>query len=176
MNPATADVPQSSDLTKLVNKHDSVSVPESAQHMFKFVNDLVFGGKLPDIPVRFETKLKSTAGMFDGRNKEIRLSRTICREKRTMLSVLVHEMCHAAEKYIDGAEPCHGPNFRKWGSLCNAKLGDCIDPVSRCHFYEVFRKYSWVCCECKHPNRSHKLGCVICKKCRVTNTIKKKTM
>jgi hypothetical protein len=38
-------------------------------------------------------------------------------------------MRHAAEKFIDGAKPGHGANFRKWAAMCNAMT---VDPVGRC--------------------------------------------
>lgn len=47
----------------------------------------------------------------------IELSEKVCTTPCRLASILLHEMCHAAQWVVDrAAKPPHGAAFRKWGA------------------------------------------------------------
>ncbi len=79
-------------------------------------------------------------------------------------SSLIHELCHAATWIIDGVKRAgHGPIWKAWlvnKLLINKLIIICdrgqkansvypqLEPISRCHSYEISYKYTYLCTTC----------------------------
>ena len=71
--------------------------------LYSDLNSQAFDGKLPTIPVFYNKKLKSTAGKFKFAKGKgfIEISPNVCRDAGQVKETLAHEMCHAAQKFVD---------------------------------------------------------------------------
>ena len=95
---------------------------EDLQRWYRRLNRELFGGELPDLPVRFASDLEGILGkayfvvLQDGRLEPTRisLSRRHPWSARFLRKVLVHEMVHVWSYEVLG-EAGHGPRF--WGKL-----------------------------------------------------------
>ena len=75
-----------------------------AYKFYTQINGKVFEGKLPQMPIRWNARLKTTAGRYFGSgNKQIRIemSSKLLDDERRIFGTLAHEMCHAAVDLID---------------------------------------------------------------------------
>lgn len=90
---------------------------ELAAVLFSLYNDSIFDNQLPpSLNLRWSGRLSSTAGYFSGRNEVIVLSSKIIKYPGILVCTLIHEMCHAAVRYIDKKVglPPHGYAWRSW--------------------------------------------------------------
>ncbi|CAH1392486.1 unnamed protein product [Nezara viridula] len=99
---------------------------ELAHLLFKLFNKEIFAGKLPPLEIKWSDELTTTAGVtkcsFDvNENKNgkmpspvIQLARTATNDASKVRDALLHELCHAANLWIDGRGGGHGPLFDKW--------------------------------------------------------------
>ena len=154
---------------------DAAKAPNTTlKGMFDEINRTAFDGKLPDVVVKYNRRLKSTGGRFvrpTGKDAYIEVSPLVCRSLEAVRETLAHEMCHHAQHALDGKtgpKLGHGPDFKVWGKVVFEKTGMAVTTL---HAYEIHRKYKWTCSACGHANRSHCAGKVTCKKCRGKFTI-----
>ncbi len=76
---------------------------------------------------------------------------------------LIHELCHAACWIIDGNKSAsHGPVWQAWADKALAHLPR-LDPVTRCHNYEISYKHIYKClrCDFKYVPISLVCGCLL---------------
>ena len=157
----------------------ALSLPKKIvlKDMYDAYNASVFGGRLPStMSVSFSDDLGSKAGMTrftfrrlsDGKvdpssiNAEIFIaSQTYFNRESYIANTLVHEMCHAANVYIDHMTPSkddaesHGPLWVKWTDLASAvhpELGK-ITQIARGFIKWTYRYL----CDCNQPKRKDEL-------------------
>jgi len=82
---------------------------------FARVNQEVFGGSLPSIPLRLCGRMKRRNGHFRSAPLEIAISRALCEHAVPGESemTLRHEMIHLWQ-HVTGGRVGHGPDFRVW--------------------------------------------------------------
>lgn len=81
---------------------------------YQALNQEFFDGELPLIAIRWSDRMTRTAGLYDGRNRQIILSRPLLQHHpQALISTLLHEMIHL---WCDWVKHCpyeaHGPLFR----------------------------------------------------------------
>lgn len=147
--------------------------------LFRVINDKVFHSALPQISVTFNPRLVAVAGRYFPPHKQhksvIELSIQHCTDMKTTVSVLVHEMCHAAQYEIDMEPPkvkgekrdVHGPVFKKWAKIATDAMGDMIYPVERCFKPEVKaeKQYITKCPKCQYIGSANQRG-TKCRRCK----------
>ena len=102
---------------------------------------------------------------YDAKEKRIsiKLASRLITTTSDLAEILVHEMCHAAVRSIDGVlerKEKHGKNFKGWGQKVMKTFPEIT--VTRCHHMDVFKKYRYECSMChktlhKSLNRLHKV-------------------
>ncbi|CAI8055512.1 Acidic repeat-containing protein [Geodia barretti] len=64
-------------------------------------------------------------------------------------------MCHAAVWIIDGIKDgCHRRHWRAWSSKANSVHPD-LDPITRCHSYDISYKFHYHCTRCDYKLGRH---------------------
>ncbi|KAI1724763.1 sprT-like family domain-containing protein [Ditylenchus destructor] len=149
-----------------------------AGRLYRIFQRHVFDNKLPsDMPIKWSKSLKSTAGMFRGKVSKfdngkhsiegyIELSVEICNSAARVRDVLLHECCHAAVRFID--EDLSEKHGKKWNQWCERAFSafPSIQPVSRCHRYEVASRAKSSCEKCGSKMRKLKKKDIkICNEC-----------
>ncbi|CAK1546828.1 unnamed protein product [Leptosia nina] len=138
-----------------------------AQRMFKEFNQNVFGDKLDqDMPITWDTKLRSTAGTTTNRLikkssgqqlrvSSIKLSCKVLDTPQRARDTLIHELCHAATWQIDGElRAGHGPLWVKWCKMALRVFPE-LGEISRCHDLEIHFKYCYKCTQCGYSVKRH---------------------
>jgi SprT-like family/2-cysteine adaptor domain len=137
-------------------------------HFFRLFDDTIFQSKLAGrVAAMFNDTLTSDGGYTEYWLKstrcEIHLSTIVINSMIKLRSILIHEMCHAANRVIDKINDAeHGPKWLKWVHLAEAafpKLGKI--PIK--HRYSAVRRAE--CNYCKTSKTPEFVG-VVCKKCR----------
>jgi len=80
----------------------------------------------------------------------ISLSMKVLKTEAQLVATLAHELCHAADKIIDGHiendnESCHGEHFWKWANIVNKKFPHIV--ITQFHDYHLDR-YNYHCPTC----------------------------
>lgn len=149
---------------------DLTTEEKTLNDIFDEINVAAFDNKLPTINVKFNQRLKSTAGQIIfrmGVPMGIDLSPSVCRSQAAVRDTLAHEMCHYAQFALDKTDfrrIGHGPDFKRWAQVVMARMPG-VSITTR-HSYEVHKKYSWICSKCSRVNKSHTLGKRKCLKCK----------
>ena len=119
--------------------------------------------KLPDIPVRWNSRMSSTAGKASvkkvngKRVSKIELSSKVLTTVERLRNTLCHELCHSAAWLIDGYRGGHGATFKKWARIAEQQLPSHWNlNITRCHSYEIDHKYEWTCQKCGHAFKRQK--------------------
>jgi len=116
-----------------------------------------------NLKVEFNKRFASKAGSFQG-NKIVLSTKIIISWERLKQTVL-HELCHAAVKYVSQVNDNHGPFFHKWAIICDIHLGVLI-PTR--HTYDIKFKHVYKCSSCgidHSRNRAMDISRKVCK-CR----------
>lgn len=103
----------------------------------------------------------------------IELSTKVMSTRHQLACTLLHEMCHLAECFIDGAaKGGHGARFKRW--MRRAAVAEPEFPVTIRHTYVTVHKHRWGCVFCKREvGRQGKSidpavdGCFACKRALV---------
>ncbi|KAK7468505.1 hypothetical protein VKT23_003011 [Stygiomarasmius scandens] len=127
---------------------------EYAEKLYDELNQKIFGKKLPDAPLQWNTRLLTTAGKAQWhRSREgietssIQLATKILVDEDRIRKTLAHEMCHLACWIIDrNPKEAHGSLFKSWARRVEAKRPDIT--VSVTHDYEITHPYNWKCADC----------------------------
>ncbi|CAH2099246.1 unnamed protein product [Euphydryas editha] len=140
-------------------------------------NKIVFDDALEvDMPILWDTKLRSTAGTTTNRLiktargdkirvSSIKLSTKVLDAVQRLRDTLIHELCHAATWIIDGElRAGHGPLWKKWAEKALRKFPE-LGEISRCHNMEIHYKYSYKCTRCGYSIKRHSKSIDTTKKC-----------
>eukprot|EP00039_Didymoeca_costata_P022847 m.5349 g.5349 ORF g.5349 m.5349 type:complete len:662 (-) comp3280_c0_seq2:294-2279(-) len=154
-----------------------------AQEWYTEFNRRVFHDKLPSVHVgkmqsqdenilelTWSKTLNTTAGTTKlmrrpGRSNvaSIQLSTKVVDTRVKLKSTLAHEMCHAAAWLLNNnSKPPHGPIFKKWGMLVEAKYPDLS--VETCHTYDINYKFKYQCQTCRKIYGRHSKSIDVTKK------------
>ncbi|KPJ19569.1 Acidic repeat-containing protein [Papilio machaon] len=130
------------------------------RRLFLDFNKVIFDDVLDaDLPIIWDTKLRSTAGTTTNRllktargdrirTSSIKLSLKVVDTPQRLRDTLVHELCHAATWLIDGElRAGHGPLWKKWATRALKLLPE-LGEISRCHDMEIYFKYCYKCTKC----------------------------
>ncbi|KAG6460498.1 hypothetical protein O3G_MSEX012023 [Manduca sexta] len=129
-----------------------------------------------DMPIVWDTKLRSTAGTTTNRRiktakgdrirtSSIKLSTKVLDAPERLRDTLIHEMCHAATWLIDGElKAGHGPLWKKWATRALRVYPE-LGEISRCHDMAIHFKYSYKCTKCGYSVQRHSKSLDITKKC-----------
>lgn len=132
------------------------NLDQRARELYNEYNKAIFGNKLPsNMAITWNNRLSTMAGRTYSGIKNgvysvwIELSSKLIDREERLKQTLCHEMCHAAVRSIDKIRksPAHGLLFKRW-----AKHAMAIYPhlsISRCHSYEIVRKYMYRCISIK---------------------------
>ncbi|XP_011551170.3 uncharacterized protein LOC105382893 [Plutella xylostella] len=147
------------------------------RRLFEDFNKNVFADGLEaDMPVVWDSKLRSTAGTTTNRliktstgvrtrTSSIKLSLKVLDAPCRLRDTLIHEMCHAATWVIDQElRAGHGPLWRKWATRALAVYPE-LGEISRCHDLEIHFKYSYKCGKCGYTIHRHSKSIDVTKKC-----------
>ncbi|XP_041433444.1 DNA-dependent metalloprotease SPRTN-like [Xenopus laevis] len=128
------------------------------QALFHEFNQRFFSGMLPEMEVKWSTKMTRAAGMTHhllGDNDncvqcKIHLSQPILelRPRRDTVESLLHEMIHAYLCVTKSKDPGddHGPNFQHLMGILNETLGTNIAIQHNFHKeVEALKKHQWEC-------------------------------
>ncbi|XP_053619145.1 germ cell nuclear acidic protein [Plodia interpunctella] len=150
---------------------------ELCRRLFVEFNKTVFDNALEeDMPILWDTKLRSTAGTTTNRlvktssgvrrrTSSIKLSLKVLDAPQRLRDTLVHELCHAAVWLVDGAlRAGHGPLWRKWATHALRKFPE-LGEISRCHDMQIHFKYTYKCTKCGYSIPRHSKSIDITKKC-----------
>ncbi|KAM3957283.1 uncharacterized protein ACR2FA_008707 [Aphomia sociella] len=148
-----------------------------ARRLFGEFNKIVFDNALEeDMPILWDTKLRSTAGTTTNRllknskgerrrTSSIKLSTKVIDAPQRLRDTLIHELCHAATWLIDGElRAGHGPLWKKWATHALRKFPE-LGEISRCHDMQIHFKYSYKCTKCGYNIQRHSKSIDISKKC-----------
>ncbi|KAH8084659.1 SprT-like family-domain-containing protein [Filobasidium floriforme] len=124
-----------------------------ADNLVQELNENVFLGRLPEIPLEWSSRLLTTAGRAHRRRLQpgetlpqvrIELAEKILDDEDRLNRTLAHELCHVATWIISGdLKNPHGANFKAWGSKVNRYRPDIV--VTTKHNYKIAYKYYWRC-------------------------------
>ncbi|XP_045539672.1 uncharacterized protein LOC106716637 [Papilio machaon] len=147
------------------------------RRLFLDFNKVIFDNVLDaDLPIIWDTKLRSTAGTTTNRLLKtargdrirtscIKLSLKVVDTPQRLRDTLVHELCHAATWLIDGElRAGHGPLWKKWATRALKLLPE-LGEISRCHDMEIYFKYCYKCTKCGYSIKRHSKSIDITKKC-----------
>ncbi|CAF4902689.1 unnamed protein product [Pieris macdunnoughi] len=148
-----------------------------ARRLYSEFNREVFGNKLDkDMPLIWDTKLRSTAGTTTNRLikkstgeklrvSSVKLSTKVLDSAQRARDTLIHEMCHAATWILDGElKAGHGPLWVKWCKVALRVFPE-LEEISRCHELEIHYKYSYKCQQCGYSIKRHSKSIDVTKKC-----------
>ena len=137
---------------------------ELAKLLYDLYNEKAFGGALPRcIPIRWNRRLQSAAGQsvfyrtFNrstrqpvGRPRSIsvELSTKILNSPSRLRDTLAHELCHVATLVVSGKKDGHGDVWKQWTRQFMDTCPD-LPNISRCHSYDIEKKYGYQCVLCK---------------------------
>ncbi|CAG5037933.1 unnamed protein product [Parnassius apollo] len=140
-------------------------------------NQVVFNNALDeDMPIIWDTKLRSTAGTTTNRQvknakgdrirtSSIKLSTKVVDAPQRLRDTLIHELCHAATWLIDGElRAGHGPLWKKWATRALQAFPE-LGEISRCHDLEIYYKYCYKCTKCGYSIKRHSKSIDVTKKC-----------
>lgn len=140
-------------------------------------NQAVFDNAMDaDMPILWDTKLRTTAGTTTNRliknskggrirTSSIKLSTKVVDGPQRLRDTLIHEMCHAATWLIDSElRAGHGPLWNKWAKRALQVYPE-LGEISRCHDLEVHFKYSYKCTKCGYSVQRHSKSIDVTKKC-----------
>ncbi|XP_023952049.2 germ cell nuclear acidic protein [Bicyclus anynana] len=159
--------------------HDSFKTlkEQLSRRLFVEFNKMVFDNAMDaDLPIMWDTKLRSTAGTTTNRliktsrgerirTSSIKLSTKVLDAAQRLRDTLIHEMCHAATWLIDGElRAGHGPVWKKWASRALRKFPE-LGEISRCHDMEIHYKYCYKCTKCGYSIKRHSKSIDITKRC-----------
>ena len=178
------DTPVKSTDSVLVNQPLSC---EQLQDMWKALDSLYFGGRLPSIRIEWSTRLTASSGLFvsqvgprnrwvtqgfrHGEARVIRLSAPLLCEQshEEIRRTLAHEMIHQWEYDVRKRRPSHGEDFRRMMDRMNM---DGLQVRVRHDLEEGLEKlnrYAWQCVECGLTYYRHRRTIVpsrhICSRC-----------
>ncbi|XP_045488206.1 uncharacterized protein LOC110999599 isoform X2 [Pieris rapae] len=147
------------------------------RRLYSEFNREVFGNKLDkDMPLIWDTKLRSTAGTTTNRLikkstgeklrvSSVKLSTKVLDSAQRARDTLIHEMCHAATWILDGElKAGHGPLWVKWCKVALRVFPE-LEEISRCHELEIHYKYSYKCKQCGYSIKRHSKSIDVTKKC-----------
>ncbi|CAH0731636.1 unnamed protein product, partial [Brenthis ino] len=148
-----------------------------ARRLYKEFNKVIFDDAMDaDLPIIWDTKLRSTAGTTTNRliktsngsrirASTIKLSTKVLDAVQRLRDTLIHELCHAATWLIDGEMRAgHGPLWKKWAKK-SLKLFPELGEISRCHDMEIHYKYTYKCMKCGYSIKRHSKSIDTTKKC-----------
>ena len=132
-----------------------------ASRVFAELNAIAFDGTLPnDTRLIWNPRLRMTAGrcrflLLKGtRTAEIELSPRVLDTPARLRETMAHEMCHAAQWVLDGADkPPHGPVFQQWARRVEEHVPDLH--VTTRHSYKVFCRHRYSCTACEQMYGRH---------------------
>ncbi|CAK1595508.1 unnamed protein product [Parnassius mnemosyne] len=140
-------------------------------------NKVVFNNALDeDMPIIWDTKLRSTAGTTTNRllknakgdrirTSSIKLSTKVVDAPQRLRDTLIHELCHAATWLIDAElRAGHGPLWKKWATRALKAFPE-LGEISRCHDMEIYYKYCYKCTKCGYSIQRHSKSIDVTKKC-----------
>ncbi|KAI0985333.1 hypothetical protein GJ496_001183 [Pomphorhynchus laevis] len=155
-------------------KNFQIHAQKISRQLYDQVNDTVFDSRLPkDLTLLWTGRLRTTAGqcLFKGNKvQKIELATKICDDPVKLRDTLIHEMCHVAVAEIDNdTNGGHGRFWRKW-TLKAMKKYPFINPIKRCHNYEVFKMSIYDCTQCGHSVKrcAKSLEAIHCERCAGT--------
>ncbi|XP_050678072.1 germ cell nuclear acidic protein-like [Leptidea sinapis] len=147
------------------------------RRLFTEFNKAVFDNAFDaDLPILWDTKLRSTAGTTTNRLiknssgerirvSSIKLSSKVVDNAERLRDTLIHELCHAATWLLDGEiRAGHGPLWRKWASKA-VKLIPELGQISVCHDLAIHYKYTYQCQRCGYSIKRHSKSIDVTKKC-----------
>ncbi|CAH0599155.1 unnamed protein product [Chrysodeixis includens] len=148
-----------------------------ARRLYVEFNKAVFDDGLDaDMPILWDTKLRTTAGTTTNRlvknskgdrirSSSIKLSTKVLDGPQRLRDTLIHEMCHAATWLIDSElRAGHGPLWNKWAKRA-LRIYPELGEISRCHDLEIHFKYSYKCTRCGYSVQRHSKSIDVTKKC-----------
>ncbi|XP_026733919.1 acidic repeat-containing protein [Trichoplusia ni] len=148
-----------------------------ARRLYVEFNKGVFDDALDaDMPILWDTKLRTTAGTTTNRliknskgdrirSSSIKLSTKVLDGPQRLRDTLIHEMCHAATWLIDSElRAGHGPLWNKWAKRALRVYPE-LGEISRCHDMEIHFKYSYKCTKCGYSVQRHSKSIDVTKKC-----------
>ncbi|XP_013148784.1 PREDICTED: uncharacterized protein LOC106111305 [Papilio polytes] len=147
------------------------------RRLFLDFNKIVFDNVLDaDLPIIWDTKLRSTAGTTTNRllktargdrirTSSVKLSSKVVDAPQRLRDTLIHELCHAATWLLDGElRAGHGPLWKKWATRALKLLPE-LGEISRCHDMEIYFKYCYKCTKCGYSIKRHSKSIDVTKKC-----------
>ncbi|XP_073958744.1 uncharacterized protein [Choristoneura fumiferana] len=147
------------------------------RRLYEEFNRVVFDGALDDdLPITWDTKLRSTAGTTTNRlvktsrgdrlrTSAIKLSCKVLDTPMRVRDTLIHELCHAATWLLDAElRAGHGPLWKKWASRALQAIPE-LGEISRCHNLEIHFKYTYKCTKCGYSIQRHSKSIDVTKKC-----------
>ncbi|CAG4981219.1 unnamed protein product [Colias eurytheme] len=150
---------------------------ELARRLFIEFNKCIFDNELDaDLPILWDTKLRTTAGTTTNRliknskgerirTSSVKLSCKVVDAPQRLRDTLVHELCHAATWLLDGAlRAGHGPLWDKWAKK-SLRVFPELGEISRCHDMEIHFKYCYKCTRCGYSIKRHSKSIDVTKKC-----------
>ncbi|XP_075986973.1 uncharacterized protein LOC142983794 isoform X2 [Anticarsia gemmatalis] len=129
-----------------------------------------------DMPILWDTKLRTTAGTTTNRliknsrgerirTSSIKLSSKVLDAPARLRDTLIHELCHAATWLLDNElRAGHGPLWNKWAKRALQVYPE-LGEISRCHDMEIHFKYSYKCTKCGYSVQRHSKSIDVTKKC-----------
>ncbi|XP_041984235.1 uncharacterized protein LOC121736850 [Aricia agestis] len=159
--------------------HDSYKTlrEKLARRLFEEFNKSVFDNAMDaDLPILWDSKLRSTAGTTTNRliktasgdrirTSSVKLSTKVLDTPQRLRDTLIHELCHAATWLIDGElRAGHGPLWKKWATK-SLRVYPELGEISRCHDMEIHYKYSYKCTRCGYSIKRHSKSIDVTKKC-----------
>lgn len=129
--------------------------------IFDELNDSAFDGALPAVTLRWNRRLRRTAGRChfiscgtDARSATIELSPRVLDSTERLKLTLAHEMCHAAQWLLDGnCKPPHGPVFQSWARHVERRVPELR--ITTRHTFEVHTRYRYSCMSCGQAYGRH---------------------
>ncbi|CAB3233248.1 unnamed protein product [Arctia plantaginis] len=147
------------------------------RRLFVEFNKGVFDNAMDaDLPILWDTKLRTTAGTTTNRliknargdrirTSSIKLSTKVVDAPQRLRDTLIHELCHAATWLIDSElRAGHGPLWNKWAKRALKAYPE-LGEISRCHDMEIHFKYSYKCTKCGYSVQRHSKSIDVTKKC-----------
>lgn len=147
------------------------------RRLFEEFNREVFDNGLDaDMPVCWDTRLRSTAGTTTNRLIKtssgariracsVKLSHKVLDSPLRLRDTLVHELAHAAAWTIDGhIRAGHGALWQKWARRALQVYPE-LGEISRCHDMQIHYKYTYKCAQCGYSIQRHSKSIDITKKC-----------
>ncbi|CAH2060906.1 unnamed protein product, partial [Iphiclides podalirius] len=148
-----------------------------SRRLYVEFNEVVFDNALDaDLPIIWDTKLRSTAGTTTNRliksskgdrirTSSIKLSTKVVDAPQRLRDTLIHELCHAATWLIDAElRAGHGSLWKKWATRALKVLPE-LGEISRCHDMEIHFKYCYKCTKCGYSVQRHSKSIDVTKKC-----------